>query len=272
VGFDAEGVAVEGGADTDVGGGTIGALAEAGFGGVHADGGEEFLVRGEVEGGKDEFGAGAGARADVAGEGEGAAEESSGAGNASGADVRADDRAGDNFATENDRRNDADVKAVLAGESGEELDVAGVAVAEAEIFADEDGAHGELVEEDAEKIFGGEAGELEVEAEDKDGVEAGAVELGEALGKGADLRRGVGRAEDFEGKRVESDGGGDGGGGASVFENAAEDFLVAEVDAVEIADGEGGGGRRGAEARAPFAGRVKDGKRHQRATSKLRPS
>jgi len=254
VGFDAEGVSVEGGADTDVGGGAIGAFAEAGFRGVHADGGEKLLVGGEVQGGEDEFGAGAGARADVAGEDEGAAEESSGAGNASGADVRADGRAGDNFAAADDRRNDADVEAVLAGESGEELDVAGVAMAEAEVFADQDGAHGKLVEEDTEKIFGREAGELEVEAEDEDGVEAGAVELSEALREGANLRRGVGGAEDFERKRVESDGGGDGGGGAGVFEDAAEDFLVAEVDAVEIADGESGGGRRGAEAGAPFAG------------------
>ncbi|MEK6911276.1 MAG: hypothetical protein AABX36_00540 [Candidatus Thermoplasmatota archaeon] len=244
MGFDDEGVAVEGRADTDVGGRAIGALTEARFGDVNSDGGEEFLVGSEVEGGENDFRAGAGAGANLAGESEGPAEKSGGASNVPGANMSANGGAGDNFPAADDRWDDADVEAVLAGEAGEELNVAGMAMAEAEVSTDEDGAHGELVEEDAgEKSLGGEAGELEVEAEDENGVEAGAVELCEALCQGADLRRGVGGAKDFEGERVEGDSGGDGGGGAGVFEDAAEDFLVAQVDAVEIADGKRGGSR-----------------------------
>ena len=272
MGFDGESLAVESGADTDVGGGAISAAAETCFRGVDAHAREKLLLGGEIERGEDELGAGAGAGADVASEDERAAEKSGGATDASGADVGADGGAGDDFAATNHGWNQADMEAVLAAEAGKQGDVAQLAMAKAEVFADKNGAHGELVEEDADEVFGGVAGEFEVEAKDEDSVEASLIETFETLGKRANLRRGLGGAKDFQRQRVESNGGGDGGGGASVFEDAAQDFLVADVNTVEIADGQRSGAASGPVARTPFTGRVEDGARHQVHTSKVRPS
>ena len=149
---------------------------------------------------------------------------------------------GDDFAVEFNRRDHFHRKSKLKAQSFEHLHVAGLAVAEAEIGADEDVLDVQLIDQDFEdKFFGGKAGEGVVEMEEHGGVEAGLLETGETLLEGGEHGRGFFGAEKLERMRVESDGAGDAAGIdvlIFVVHDGAENFLMAEVQAIEIADGE----------------------------------
>jgi hypothetical protein len=110
------------------------------------------------------FGADAAAGNYGAFEGVGVAQETGSEIDAAGADEVADAGGGDDLAAAGDGRDDFDGEAELAAEVGEEGDVAGVLVAEAEVVADEDGAGAESVDQDAgDEVFRREMGEFESE-------------------------------------------------------------------------------------------------------------
>src|SRR5216684_6204514 len=120
--FDAEGSAVEGRAHADVGdrAAAPGFAFEQGARDVDAAGGQELLLRFQVQRRKSEAAAGAGAADDFAGEGEGAAEEPRGVGDVAGGDFAANGGAGNNFAIEGNGRNDFDGEAVARAQLAEQ--------------------------------------------------------------------------------------------------------------------------------------------------------
>ena len=176
----------------------------------------------------------------------------------------ADGGAGDDFAIEFDGWHDFHSKTELHAETFQHLHVAGLAVAEAEIGADEDVLDVQLIDQDFEdKFFGGKAGEGVVEMEEHGGVEAGLLETGETLLEGGEHGRGFFGAEKLERMRVESDGAGDAAGIdvlIFVVHDGAENFLMAEMQAIEIADGEHGWDLLAVRAGAhgPFVGLAED--------------
>jgi len=252
VAFDGEVRAVEGGTHADVCGGAIDAAVEQGFRHVDAMGGQAFLFGDEVESGENETAACAGAGANFSGEGKGAAKEACGSRHLSRADEGANGRAGDDRAANHDRRNGFDGKIELATECGENTHVAGLTMAKTEIFADEHGGGAQAVDENAaDKLFGRERGEGEIEMEDKRRVEANSVETREALFEGFELRVRGFRAQDAYGMRRECNRGGERSGAARALDDGAENFLMAKVDAIEIADRQNGA-RIGVESCAPL--------------------
>src|ERR1043166_2350688 len=86
----------------------------------------------------------------VAGENEGAPEETSSLGDFAGGNFAANDGAGDDFPVSGDRRNGDDFESVSAAEFAEQISVAGLLVAEAKIFADEHRANLQLSDQ---KLF-----------------------------------------------------------------------------------------------------------------------
>ena len=78
-----------------------------------------------------------------------------------GGNFAADDSAGDDFALVDDWRKDDDLKAAFGAELRQELGVAGLLMAEAKIFADEDGANLKIVHENlVDKFLGRKFSEL----------------------------------------------------------------------------------------------------------------
>src|SRR5712692_6809113 len=143
VGFDTEGGAVEGGADTDVGdrAATLGFALEESSCHIDAAGGQKLLLGLQVEGGEGEAAAGAGADDDFTGEREGTAEEPRGVGDVAGCDFAADHGAGDDFSLVGDWRNDLHREAVARAQSAQQVHVAGLLMAEAKVLSDQNGAN-----------------------------------------------------------------------------------------------------------------------------------
>ena len=267
--FDAERGAIEGRAEADVSDRATraGSAFEERASDVDAASGEKFLVRSKIKSRKSEAAASARAWDDVAGQHEGTTEKAGGMGNAAGSDFRANQRTGDDLAFVNDWRDHDDVEAELGTEPAEEGGVARLFVAKAKVFADENSADAEGADENLlGEVLRGEAREIVGERQDNGGLEAERSEAAEALGlRGKARRRGFG-AKDFLGRRVEGQDGSDGVNIAGSGDGSAKDVLVAEVDAVEVADGEGAAegrgkvcgpflrGRKGAEGRSSDRG------------------
>ena len=86
-------------------------------------------------------------------------------------------RAADDFAMVDDRRNDDDFKAVLRAELHEQRSVAGLFMAEAEVFANEERAEAKLVDENLlHEFFGRQARKLQSKSLDDGGFEANHAE------------------------------------------------------------------------------------------------
>src|SRR5712671_2092622 len=99
-----------------------------------------------------------------------------------GGDFASDGGAGDDFAVERNGRNDFDGKAVARAQFAEQSYVAGLLVAEVEIFAHQYGADVQAADQDLlDELFGGEAREIESEGEDDGGFEANGAEPIHAL-------------------------------------------------------------------------------------------
>ncbi len=207
-------------------------------GDVDAMGGEELGVGGLVDGGDGVAGAVAASGGGCTFNGEGAAEQGTGLADLSGGDEVADAAGGDRMAAQDARRVDADGEAEFAAEGFEVVDAGLGLVAEAEVLA-----FVELVDADAvaEEILGegagGHAREVVREGQDDDGVEAGGAEEFEFLGEWGDEGQVGFGAEDAGGVWVEGDGYGGDAESASAVDDLGNDPLVAEMNAVEVADG-----------------------------------
>src|SRR5436309_2610324 len=111
-------------------------------------------------------------------------------------DFAADDGAGNDFAAIDHRGNNHDVEPIFLTEIGEQAHVAGLLMAEPEIFADENGFTMQIADENLlDKFAGGEPRELESEWQNHDGFESERVEPLHALRVGREPQRGRVRVE-----------------------------------------------------------------------------
>lgn len=270
-GFDGDfSILVKGGAGADVGDGVPGAVIfeVSGAGDIDAFFGEDFVFGGDVQGGDGLFRTNAMAGDDGACDAVGPAEEAPGAVELAVANGLAYESGGDDFAAVADGGFDVGGEAELAAEVGQKVDVAGLFVAEAEVVADDDGFRGERCAEDvADESVRGHGGEFFSEGEDEEFADAAELHGGDAVLHGGDAFGGAGGGDDVGGMGIE----GEGGGGPFVASGQegdfAEEFLVAEVDAVKVSDGEGAG----AELAAGCVERAEDFDAHSDAVT-VRPS
>src|SRR5271168_5254468 len=146
--LDAECGTVEGGTHADVGDGAAAArLAfEKSSRDVNAAGGQKFLLGSEIECGKSEARARSRPAYDFSSEHEGPPQQARGVGYVTHCDFAPDDGAGDNLAAVQYGRDDDHFKVVLLAEFAQELHIAGLFVAEAEIFAYQHGAHAQIAQ------------------------------------------------------------------------------------------------------------------------------
>src|SRR5580658_8011890 len=252
--LDAEGRAVESWANADVGDGAAGArfACEEGARYVDAFCGEQFLFGGEVQRGEGEAAAGAGAGDDFSGEDEGAAEQAAGVGDVACGDFAADDGARDDFAFVDYGRKNDDFEAALRAKFLKHAGVAGLFVSEAEILSHKNSAHLKIADEDLiDKFLRRKFGEVVREGENDGGFDAEVRETLEALLGGGDAKRCGVWAKYLLREGIERESGRDGVDFARAGDGGAQDGLVAEVDAVKIADGQRAAAARGAIANGP---------------------
>ncbi len=134
---------------------------------------------------------------------------------------------------------DGEADAEGFGALGEVGDVAAAAVAEGEIgAAGEMGGADASVEDIVEEGFGGEEGELAVEGDLVEGLDAQCGQGVGALGGEGEAEGRIFGAEEFAGVGLEGEDGEAGAGPGGV--GGAEKVGMAAVDAVEIAEGDGG--------------------------------
>src|SRR5882762_9931732 len=154
-------------------------------------------------------------------------------------DFAADGGAGDDFAVERNWRDDFDGEAMARPQFAEQCYVASLFVAEVKIFAYQDGADVQAADQNLlDELFGGEAREIESEGKNDGGLQAYGAEPVHALCVGGKAERSGFWAKDSARGWIEGQGGGDVSCFRGVLYGGADDGLMAEVDAVEIADGE----------------------------------
>src|SRR5579859_3682984 len=109
---------------------------------------------------------------------------------------------------------------------------------ETEILADEHGGGVKAVDEYlADKLFGSQRGHREIEMEDEDSVKAQSFETHEALFERFDLSGREFGAQNAYRMRRKRNRCGENVRAARAFDNASENFLMAQMYAIEIADG-----------------------------------
>ena len=167
-------------------------------------------------------------------------------------DFAADDGAGDDFAFVNYGRKNDDFEAVLRAKFLKRAGVAGLFVPEAKIFPDKDSADLKTADEDLlDKFLGREFREIVCEGQDYGGVDAEIGEATEALFGGGNAERSGVRSKNFLRQRIEREGGRDRVDFARARDGGFQDGLVAEMDAIKIADGEGAAAGRSGVAFSP---------------------
>src|SRR5579883_1032170 len=170
----------------------------------------------------------------------GAAQHAAGERDLTGFDSAADFAAGDDAVAPGNGRHDIGFKAVFSAELFESVWVAGGAVAEAKVFSDQDGAGLELIDQNfAHEILRGQLRDARVEWQDEDLVDTLLLDKAGALFGRGQQARGAFRCDQFSGMRVEREGGRAPAFAAGDSDQAAEDLPMADVDAIEIADGDG---------------------------------
>src|SRR6266478_8388654 len=102
---------------------------------VDATGGEEFLLRREIQRGKGEAASRAGACYDLACKRKGPAEEARRMCDAAGSDLTPDDAAGNYFAVTDDRRDNDNFESAAGSELAEAVHVARLLMPKTEIFS-----------------------------------------------------------------------------------------------------------------------------------------
>ena len=253
VGLDGEGCGTEGGADADVGDGLEGfgggAGADGERGDVDAVGGKQLRVGREVDGGNGVASAEAAAGGGRAVDGEGAAEQGARLADAARGDEGANAAGGDGAAAQAERVVDGDGEAEFAAQ-GLQAGWAGDAglglVAKAEVGALVDLGDVEGAGQDAGgEVAGGAAAKLVGEGEDQGGVDAGGGEQFQLAGQRSEEEMRPLRVEDAGRMGIEGDGEGLAAEKAGARDDLGDDSLMAEMHAVEVADGGDDGGGRG---------------------------
>lgn len=151
---------------------------------------------------------------------------------------------------------DAHRKTKLVAEGGQFPNAGHCARAESETPALVNAAHAERGDENAaHKLLGRQTGERGVEGEHDDGIDAGSSEETEALGKRSEQAGRLAGTEKMFGVRIEGDGDGLRVDLARFSSHGGENVAMAEVDAVEVADG----GYRGTEGGGNLRERTEDG-------------
>src|SRR2546425_7625060 len=160
-----------------------------------------------------------------------------------------------------------------AGELREQPRIAGVLVSKAEIFADENQTHGHLLEKNfPDKVLRRDLRKLQIEMQNQGRIQPGAAETFQPLREGGNPRRRNLRTQNLERRRIKRQHGCHGAGRPGPLHHIAENFLMAEMETVEIPDGEHASGSARAEARHPFPRRMQHFERHQMCTSRVMPS
>ncbi len=155
----------------------------------------------------------------------------------------ADAAGGDGRSADDAGSVDDDAESEFAAEGFEAVDTGLGVVAEAEVFAFVDLGGVDGVDEDVLGEFAGvHVAEGVGEGKDESCVDAGGGEEFELAGKRGDEPLRVFRAEDAGGVRIEGDGEGLSAEEAGAGADFGDDSLMAEVHAVEVADGGDDGG------------------------------
>src|SRR5512140_527210 len=230
----------EGRIGPDAGHGRINPGSAEGLGDEHALG-QDLIRRLQVGRGEAEEPSASPARDDAAGDFVRPAEQPGRLLDPAPADEGPHGRRADGPAAEDDRRDDVDAESGLPSEPAQKGGAAPALAPEAEAAPDDDLPGPELVPQDVgDERRRAEAGEVRVEGNDDDGVDAGPPEAGQAL---------VGRVDHPDGPpakgalRMGLEGQDERAQAAPAGQPAElrEDLAVAEVEPVEIADRHGGG-------------------------------
>jgi hypothetical protein len=233
----------DGGTGTQVEGGGEGtAVGEEGAAGIDATGRQDQA--GDVEiGGRDApLTSEALAGLDQTGKGVGSAEEVGGLGEGTGGDAIAHARTADGSVVVEQGRDAVDGETMVGTEASEAVEVAGALVSEDEAGADGDaGDPTETKDQTFDEPVGGLTAEGEIEGEDEGRGDAERLEGVESAPERIEEIRGVGGGDD--GFRMGMKRDGDAGGlvRAGVLEHMLNHGGMAEVDAVEDAEGEADG-------------------------------
>lgn len=240
---------IDGGPETEVEDGGVGG---EGVGWIDADAGGIDTQRGEFESGDGDVGGGEAelpaelpARDDFAGDGVGATEEFGYGSEPAFAEIGPDAGAGDAFGSDVDGGDGVGGEAEFVSEGFQQGDIAGTLVPEMESLADGDAAEpAEVAGERADEMLSGNAAQFSGEGNDQGGIDAEGGQGAEALGDGLKQAWCAVRGDDME--RMGVEGGDDGPGveGACVEEGLSDHMLVAEVDAIEHAEGHANAGGR----------------------------
>ncbi len=233
----------EGGGMADADGRGKRAVIETDPGGIDAVGRNEKVAF-EVGRGETELAAAAQAGDHAGGNFEGAAEEKIGVGESAFAHGLADERAGNFLSGDLERRHDDEAETAGGTEAEQEFDVALPAAPEMETRPFDDNGRAQGGDNDAlNEIFGGELenGPRVVGADD--GFDSGGVEEFETALEREESPGPPAATEDNFGMRFEGEGQGWSAGSAGRSNGLLDDPTVAEVDAVEVADGQGGAGK-----------------------------
>ena len=125
-------------------------------------------------------------------------------------------------------------------------------MAEPEIFADKNGFTMQIADENLlDKFAGGEPRELESEWQNHDSFEAERVEPLHALRVGREPQRGRLRVEHLSRRGIKREGCGDRTEGVGALDGGAKNRLMAQMDAIEVANGQHAGVAEGCIARGP---------------------
>src|SRR6266404_275682 len=123
---------------------------------------------------------------------------------------------------------------------------------EFEIFSNQNCSYAQIAQENLfDKLFGRKTREIEGKRKDDHGFESERPEPFHALGVGGEAQRGRFRAEYFARRGIKRESGGNGIQGLSAFDGGAENRLVAQMDTIEVADGQDAGVAISCIARGP---------------------
>ncbi len=241
MGFEAVGWGglVVGGADAEVEDGGVGFVVENGVGGVDAEGWEGEILDIEVGGGETDLAAELVALDDLTGDGVGTTEQAAGFREQPGGDFFADDGGADGAGVQGDGGEDMGGVMEFAFEVFKELAGARALMSEGEALSDADGGKGvEVLGDLADESFSVDLAERVGEGGNDGGVDAGRFER---LESGLEVLDGWGDAvwgDHVIGVLIEGQGGGEAVIAVGVIEGELEELLMAEVDAIEHADGD----------------------------------
>jgi hypothetical protein len=154
-------------------------------------------------------------------------------------DLPANNRAGNDFTAILHGGDDLDIESKLRAEFLQQLYIPGLFVAEMEILANQHGLHMQIAYENLlDEFLGRKPREFEREGQDNGGFETERIEPFQSLRIGREARgRGL-RPEYFPRRWVKGKRGGDRMQSLRALDSGAKNRLMAQVDAIEVANGQ----------------------------------